>query len=116
MPEENEYEIEEGVSIQYLFITRKDDEAKVFIATVERNIATVEHIGNPDFTHTLIEPTDIPLNEQKEISAAVSKYLEKKEQTIKIEVKSGTVVDVRNLPEGCIGCKVIDRDAMEEEQ
>lgn len=102
------YEIEEGDSIQYYFVTRKDDEANVFTAVRE-------HHANPDFTRIFVESQDIPLNEQEEISAAISKYIEKEKRTVQIEVNGGTVVDVRNLPEGC-NYEVIDRDVMEEER
>jgi len=110
MPEENEYEIEEGDIKRWHFVTRKKD-GKEF---------SVEHTDSPLYGtgEMLIYAPDgglATIEDRREISAAVSKYLEKKEQTIEIEVKGGTVVDVRNLPEGC-NYGVIDRDVMEEGQ
>ena len=101
---ENEYEIEEGDTIQYFLVTRIKD-GKTF--TVER-----VHYSVSD---TIADNLYGPRKECREIDTAIAKYLEKKKQTIEIEVKSGTVVDVRNLPEGC-NYEVVDRDVMEEER
>ena len=113
MPKESEYGIEEGSTTRFFFVTKqKGNEEEEF--TVERT-----HFANQDTTEDCIynaegdEELDPGEKEYKEITAVVSKYLEKKEQTIEIEVKGGTVVDVRNLPEG-YNYELIDRDVMEE--
>lgn len=114
MSEENEYEIEEGSTTRFFFITRQKGDAEEEF-TVEQI-----HFANQDTTEYCIynaecdEELDPDEKEHKVICAVISKYLEKKEQTIEIEVKGGTVVDVRNLPEG-LDYEVIDRDVMEEE-
>ena len=106
---ENEYEIEEGSATSWFIVRKK---GKVF---------SVEYTydATSDTATDTIYDRNGELNsnekEHKEISAAVRKYLEKKERTIKIEVKGGIVVDVRNLPEGC-NYELIDHDVMEEEQ
>ena len=108
MPEE-EYEIVKGSTTRWFFITKGE---KAF--SVERVYDIVA-----DTTNDNIYGKDGELiyigKEHKEISAAVNKYLEKEKRTVQIEVKGGTVVDVRNLPEGC-NYEVIDRDVKEEGQ
>ena len=113
--EKNRCEVEEGCTTRFFFVTiQKDDGEEEF--TVERT-----YFPNQDSIEECIyniggEILDIDeIKDHEEIHDAVSKYLEKEKRTVQIEVKSGTVVDVRNLPEGC-NYELVDRDAMEEGQ
>ena len=112
---ENRCEVEEGCTTRFFFVTiQKEDGEEEFTAerTYFPNQDTIEeciyNIGGE-----ILDPDEI--KDHEEIHAAVNKYLEKEKRTVQIEVKSGTVVDVRNLPEG-YNYEVVDRDAMEEEQ
>ena len=116
MPEENEYEIEEGDVIRYFDITRIKD-GKIFIVEqVHYSVSdTTENCFYDKNGSPIMGSVGSHRKECRAIDTAITKYLEKKKQTIKIEVKGGTVVDVRNLPEGC-NYELIDRDVMEEER
>ena len=83
MPEESEYEIEEGSTTRFFFVTRQKDDEEEF--TVERT-----HFANQDATEDCIynlegEILDSDEKEYKVISATVSKYLEREEKAIEID-------------------------------
>jgi len=103
---ENEYDVEEGDNARWFYVT-KGEEA----FTVERIYYAVSDTIGDNIYGKDGELIDTIIEKEKcsNIRAAVNKYLEKEKRTVQIEVKSGTVVDVRNLPEGC-NYEVIDRD------
>lgn len=99
-----EYEIEEGNVDQWFLVTRKRD-GKRF---------TVSKIDDTTSESSIMEVFDANSKERTAIKKALSKYLEQKvERTITIEVKGGTIIDVKNLPEGT-NYEVIDHDVNEE--
>lgn len=84
MPEENRCEVEEGGTTRFFFVTiQKDDGEEEF--TVERT-----YFPNQDTTEYCVynlegEELDPEEKEYKEISAVVSKYLERKGNAIEID-------------------------------
>ena len=108
MPKENEYEIEESDAERWFYATKGE---KAF------NVERTHYVASDMIEYSIYDKDggyiDPNGKEYREIRAAVIKYLEKENRTVQIEVKSGTVVDVRNLPEG-LDYEVIDHDVMEE--
>lgn len=105
---EKEYEVEEeerGDVIKWFYVTRKKDG--------EQFTVSVNYSATTDST-TITAFDTAHKKEQKEIEETVRKYImQKEERTITIEVKGGTIIDVKKLPEGT-NYEVIDHDVNEE--
>ena len=86
MPEENEYEIEEGDITRFFFVTRMKDGKEFIVEQVHYSVSdTIQDNLYDKNGEPIMSSVGSHRKECREIRAVITKYLEKKEETIEID-------------------------------